>query len=49
MKEKEASEIRKTQKELKEKYCKVKKNEITQKEKESVANLYKQLGLWKGE
>ena len=49
MKEKEATELRKAQRELREKYCKEKKSKITLQEKESVANLYKQLGLWKGE
>ena len=49
LKGKEATELKKAQRELMEKYCKVKKKEITAQEKESVANLYKQLGLWKGE
>ena len=49
LKGKEAIQLKKTQKELMEKYCKVKKEEITTQEKESVVNLYKQLGLWKGE
>ena len=48
MKDKDAKKIREAQKELREKYCKSKKKELTQKEKESVGNLYKQLGLWKG-
>lgn len=49
LKGKEKQKIIETQKELRQKYCKTKKKELTKEEKESVGNLYKQLGLWKGE
>ena len=48
MKDKEASKIRQIQKELKEKYCKVKEKKMTKQQQESVIDLYKKLGLWKG-
>lgn len=49
MKDKQASDLRKTQVYLRKMYCKGKDKELTKEEKESVANLYKQIGLWKGE
>ena len=48
LKGKEAIKIREVQKELRKKYCKENKKELTKEEKEKVGNLYKQLGLWKG-
>lgn len=49
MKGKEKQNLLNAQKELKKKYCKVKKKELSEKEKRSVVDFYKQLGLWKGE
>lgn len=49
MKGKEKQNLLNAQKELKNKYCKVKKKELSEKEKRSVVDFYKQLGLWKGE
>lgn len=36
------------QKELKEKYCKNNKKDITEDEKQNVISLYQKLGIWKG-
>lgn len=45
---KEREELYKAQAQLKKKYCVSVKEDMTDKEKESVASLYKKLGLWKG-
>ena len=45
----QARKILESQKELRKKYCINKKEEMTKEEKESTMNLYKSLGLWKGE
>lgn len=45
----QARKIAEAQKELRKKYCVNKKEEMTKEEKESTINLYKSLGLWKGE
>jgi len=49
MKDKEAIKMREAQKELRQKYCKSKKQKLNAEEKQSVKNLYKQLRLWKGD
>jgi hypothetical protein len=49
LKGKELLKIQELQQELRRKYCKSKKKQITKEEKQNVVNLYKQLGLWKGE
>lgn len=49
IKGKEAKKTKEVQAELRKQHCKSNKKELTEKEKESVGNLYKQLGLWKGE
>lgn len=50
LKGKDKEKLRNTQKELMKKYCKLKKDKkLTEKEKKSVLEFYKQLGLWKGE
>ena len=46
---KQVENIRKTQAELRKKYCVDKKSDLDNEEKTSVMNLYKSLGLWKGE
>ena len=45
---KQQRQIIEAQKELTEKYCKTKNKELNEKEKNSVINLYKELGLMKG-
>ena len=45
---KERSNLIKTQAELKRRYCVDNKKDMSDKEKQSVANLYKRIGLWKG-
>ena len=50
IKEKDLKKVQEEKKELIAKYCKNKKEKtLTKDEKESVVNLYKQIGLWKGE
>lgn len=49
LKGKEKQKVIEAQKELRQKYCKVKEKKLTDKEKRSVVNFYKKLGLWKGE
>lgn len=46
---KQATNLLEAQKELRKKYCVNKKQQMTEEEKESTINLYKSLGLWKGE
>lgn len=46
---KQVENIKRTQAELRKKYCVDKKSDLDNEEKTSVMNLYKSLGLWKGE
>jgi hypothetical protein len=45
---KDKAKLIETQKELRKKYCKQSNKDITQKQKQNVASLYKSLGIWKG-
>lgn len=48
LKSKDVSKIREAQHELREKYCKKKKSELTDAQKKSAVELYKSIGLWEG-